>query len=68
LTLKVFVDGEALKAQIVGQPPVGLRATSATRFDVEESEASLEFSAGEAPAAEVTMRQNRRELVLKRVP
>jgi CubicO group peptidase (beta-lactamase class C family) len=68
LTLKVYLDGEALKGQIVGQPPVGLRATSPTQFDVEETEASLEFSAGDAPAAEVTMRQGGREMALKRVP
>lgn len=68
LTLKVYLDGETLKAQLVGQPPVTLLATSPTRFDVEETDASLEFSAGDAPATELTMRQNGRALVLKRVP
>jgi hypothetical protein len=53
---------------MTGQPPVGLRATSATQFDVEEAEASLEFSEGDAPSEEVTIRQGGREMVLKRVP
>ena len=68
LTLKVFVEGQGLVAQIAGQPPVTLRATSANKFDVEETGASVEFSAGDAPAGEVTMRQGGRELVLKRMP
>jgi D-alanyl-D-alanine carboxypeptidase len=68
VTLKVHLEGEALKARLGGQPPVSLRATSPTRFEVEEVEASLEFSAGDAPAAEVTLRQSGRERVLKRAP
>ena len=68
LTLKVYLDGEALKAQLPGQPPVSLRATSPTRFEVQEAEASLAFATGDSPAAEVVMRQNGRELVLKRAP
>jgi hypothetical protein len=67
LTLKVFIDGEALKAQLVGQPPVTLRATSATNFEVEETKATVAFSDGDAPATEVTIRQNGGEVVLKRV-
>lgn len=68
LTLTVYIDGEALKAQIAGQPPVSMRASSPTLFDVVETAASLEFSAGDAPAAEVTIRQNGRRTVLRRVP
>jgi hypothetical protein len=67
LSLRVFVEGDALKAQIEGQDPVGLRATSATQFDVAETGATLIFSQGTAPAAEVTVRQNGRETTLKRV-
>jgi D-alanyl-D-alanine carboxypeptidase len=67
LTLTVFIEGEALKSQIDGQPPVGLRAVSSTQFDVEEAPATLEFSGGDAPAGEVTIRQNGRETVLRRV-
>ena len=67
LTLTVYIDGETLKAQIAGQPPVSLRATSPTQFDVVETAASLEFSAGDTPAAEVTIRQNGRMTVLRRV-
>lgn len=68
LTLKVFLDGETLKAQLAGQPPLGLRAKSPTLFDVEESGATLEFPTGTAPAGEVTMRQYDKQIVLKRVP
>ncbi len=67
-SLKVYVEGETLKAQLAGQPPVGLRAVSPTKFDVEEDEATLEFPAGDAPAAEATIRQGGRAMVLKRVP
>jgi D-alanyl-D-alanine carboxypeptidase len=67
LTLKIFIDGEALKAQIVGQLPVGLRAKSPTLFDVEDSGATLEFPPGAEPATEVTMRQHERQMVLKRI-
>ena len=68
LTLRVYLEGDALLARIAGQPPVTLRATSPVRFDVEETGASVEFPGGDAPAAEVTMRQRGREMVLTRVP
>jgi D-alanyl-D-alanine carboxypeptidase len=67
LMLKVFIDGEALNAQLAGQAPVGLRASSPTNFEVEESGATLVFSDGDAPAAEVTIRQNGQTVVLKRL-
>lgn len=67
LTLRIFIDGDAFKAQLAGQPPVTLRATSPTQFEVEETRATLTFSDGDASAIEVTMRQNGREIVLKRV-
>lgn len=68
VALRVFLDGETLKAQIVDQPALDLRATSPTQFEQDETGASLEFSAGDAPAAELTIRQNGRETVLRRVP
>src|SRR5262249_31767135 len=68
LTLKVYLEAAALKAQRAGQPPVGLRPTSPTMCDVEETGATVEFSVGDGPSAAVTMRQNGRELVLDRVP
>jgi CubicO group peptidase (beta-lactamase class C family) len=68
LTLKVYFEGDELLAQIAGQPSVTLRATSPTRFDVEETGASVEFPAGPERAAEVTMRQGGREITLARVP
>jgi D-alanyl-D-alanine carboxypeptidase len=68
MTMKVFLEGEVLKAQLPEQPPVGLRATSPTMFDVEETGATVEFSAGDAPATQVTMRQGGREMTLERTP
>ena len=66
LTLRVYREGEVLLGRIAGQPPVTLRAKSPTRFDVEETGATVEFPAGDAPASEVTLRQGGREIVLKR--
>jgi D-alanyl-D-alanine carboxypeptidase len=67
-SLKVYLEGEKLKAQLAGQDPINLRATSPTEFDVEENGALVVFPAGDAPATEVSIRQNGREMVLKRVP
>jgi CubicO group peptidase (beta-lactamase class C family) len=66
LTLTVYVDGGGLKARMSDQPPVGLSASSPTEFDVEESDASLEFPAGDTPATQVIIRQNGRSLILHR--
>jgi len=66
--MTVFVDGEALKAQLPGQNSVTLRAASPTKFDIVEVEASLEFEAGDSPAQQVTLRQGGQELVFKRKP
>jgi D-alanyl-D-alanine carboxypeptidase len=68
LSLRVYLEGEAPRVQIAGQEPLGLRATSATRFEVDVTGAVVEFPAGDAPAAEVTIRQNGRELMLRRLP
>jgi CubicO group peptidase (beta-lactamase class C family) len=68
VALTIFLEGEALKAQIEGQPAVGLRATSPTQFVEDEAGASFDFQAGDAPAAELTIRQNGREAVLRRAP
>ncbi|MFN0207688.1 MAG: serine hydrolase domain-containing protein [Planctomycetota bacterium] len=78
MKMRVFVKGDTLMAQLAGQDPVTLRAMSSTRFDVVETAATLEFSAvkskdsgstaPEPPADEVTLKQNGREMILKRVP
>jgi len=68
LAMKVYVDAGALKAQLGGQPPVDLRAVSPTRFEVDETGASLDFPPGDGPAAELTVRQGAREVVLRRSP
>jgi D-alanyl-D-alanine carboxypeptidase len=68
VALTVFLDGESLMVQVVDQPTLGLRATSSTEFEQDETGASLGFSAGDAPAAELTIRQHGRETVLRRAP
>ncbi|HYE44017.1 MAG TPA: serine hydrolase domain-containing protein [Caulobacteraceae bacterium] len=68
LTMKVFLEGGLMKAQIVGQEPVDLRALSATRFESDLTGASFEFPETGSAAAEVTVRQNGREIVLRRTP
>jgi len=67
-TLKVSLDGEALMAQMSGQPPAVLGAKSATEFVIEETGGSIVFSAGDTPAAEAMFRLGGREMLLKRVP
>lgn len=66
--MTVTVEGEAVRGQLGGQPPVNLRPTSPTLFEAVEAEASLEFSGGDGPAAQFTLRQNGREMVFKRKP
>jgi CubicO group peptidase (beta-lactamase class C family) len=68
LSLRVYLGDGAPMVQMAGQDPLGLRATSATRFEVDISGAVVEFPAGDASAAEVTIRQNGRELLLRRLP
>jgi CubicO group peptidase (beta-lactamase class C family) len=68
LTMQVFMDGAGLKAQLAGQPPVTLSATTPLRFDVKEVDAVVEFDAGDGPASQLTIRQGGREIVLKRTP
>ncbi|MDB5471475.1 MAG: Serine-type D-Ala-D-Ala carboxypeptidase [Caulobacter sp.] len=68
MTMTVFVDGAALKAQLTGQDPVNLRAASAVKFDIVEVEASLEFAAGDGPPDQVTLTQGGRQIVFKRKP
>ncbi|MCE3289613.1 MAG: Serine-type D-Ala-D-Ala carboxypeptidase, partial [Caulobacter sp.] len=67
MEMKIVLEGETLKAQLTGQPPVTLRAVSAETFDIVEVPASLEFPTGPAPA-QVTLRQNGREIVFPRKP
>jgi D-alanyl-D-alanine carboxypeptidase len=67
-SMTITVEGEAVKAQLTGQSPVNLRPTSATVFEVVEVAASLEFTAGDDPAGQLTLRQNGREMAFKRKP
>lgn len=66
--MKVFLEGETLKAQLTGQDPVTLRPSSPLTFDVIEVGAVLTFPAGDAAPAQVTLRQNGREIVFSRKP
>lgn len=68
LSLRVYLEGPALKGQLTGQPPVNLRAISPTEFAVDEANARVVFQAGAAPAAELVIRQGGQEIPLKRKP
>ncbi|KGQ19360.1 Beta-lactamase [Lysobacter dokdonensis DS-58] len=67
MTLKINLVGDVLQAQLGDQPAIPLTPTSPTEFDVADSGATLEFTAGQGAAASVTMRQRGRALVLPRV-
>lgn len=64
--MTVFIDGETLRAQLPGQEPVTLRATSSTLFTVQEAEATIEFSPGDGPAAQATIHQGGRTMIMDR--
>ena len=65
-TMKIWVEGDKLQAQLAGQEPVTLVPNSATSFDVAETGATLTFPAGDGPAEQAAIRQGGREMVLKR--
>lgn len=50
------------------QPALELLAESATRFFLKDVDDTLEFPAGDAPAASVTSRQGGETMTLQRVP
>lgn len=67
MTLKVFVEGEALKAQMDGSPAFDMAASSPTSFSIAAFGAALEFAAGEGAAQTVTMKGGGQEIGFKRV-
>jgi D-alanyl-D-alanine carboxypeptidase len=67
MALTVFLEGDLLLAQIEGQPPATLRAISRIQFEVEEANASVEFSPADDTASQITIRENGRETRLNRV-
>ena len=67
MTLKVFVEGEALMAQLGGQPAFELAASSPTNFAVAAVGAALEFAAGDGAAQTLTLKQGGAELAFTRV-
>jgi D-alanyl-D-alanine carboxypeptidase len=68
VAVTVFLEGDALKAQIAGQSPFVLRATSPTQFALVDNDATLLFASGSAPADTLTVRQNGRATTLRRAP
>jgi len=68
VAVSVTLEGEVLMGQIADQEAFRLLATAPGQFDVEEAGASVEFSPGEGPAAELIIRQNGRETSLRRTP
>lgn len=68
MLMKLFIEGEALKVQLVGQPAFTLQASSPVQFSVPEVAAELTFADGSEPAASVTLRQGGQVIVFTRVP
>ncbi len=68
MLMKLFIEGEALKVQLVGQPAFTLQASSPVQFSVPEVAAELTFADGDGPAASLTLRQGGQTIEFKRVP
>lgn len=68
MVLNVFQQGEQLMAQMVGQPPFALAATSPTRFAIDAVGAVLEFAPEPGPARTLTLRQGGAVLEFLRAP
>ena len=68
MVLNVFQQGEQLMAQMVGQPPFALAATSPTRFAIDAVGAVLEFAPEPGPAKALTLRQGGAVLEFQRAP
>ena len=66
MLMTVALDGEKPTVQLSGQPAFEIFAESPTNFFLKVVEASLEFTAGEAPAASVTLRQGGQVIEFKR--
>ena len=68
LEMAVSLDGDALKAEMTGQPAVELFAESPTRFFLKVVDATIDFASGEGPPASITMRQGSETIEFKRKP
>ncbi|HUG23161.1 hypothetical protein [Piscinibacter sp.] len=66
MVLKVFVEGEGLKAQIVGQPAFELVASSPNQFSVPAVGADLAFAPEAGQAQTMTLKQGGQELAFAR--
>lgn len=67
LRLKVFVDAQGqLRAQVPGQPPVTLKASSPRELHIVEIDATLRFAPGDGPAAAVELEQGAGRVAMKR--
>lgn len=64
----MFLDGNQLMAQLVGQPAFEIFAQSPSVFFLTVVDATLEFGAGKGPAPTVTLHQGGNNLSLARVP
>jgi D-alanyl-D-alanine carboxypeptidase len=68
MELKVFLDGEKLKAQMGPSPAIDLLARSSHTFFAAAVDATLEFSQGESAAQAVTLHQGTDVIEFKRKP
>ena len=69
LGLRVFLDGERLKAEVVGAPPaIALFAESPSTFLVAEVDGTVEFAPAEGVPLTATLHQGNETIVAKRQP
>lgn len=64
--MSIFLEGDALKVQLSGQPAFDLFAESADRFYLTVVDATLEFSPGPSTAQTLTLRQGGAEIEFTR--
>jgi D-alanyl-D-alanine carboxypeptidase len=68
MQLRVFADGEQLKAQLTGQPAFEIFAETESRFYLTVVDAQLVFAPDSGPVESVTLLQNGAETVFTRSP
>ena len=68
MKMKVVMDGDQLKAQLGGQPPVDIFAESPDLFFMADVDVTLTFAAGKGKASVVTLSQGGHTMAFRRSP
>ena len=68
MKMKVFMDGNQLKAQMGGQPPVDIFAESPDLFFMTVDDATLAFAADKGNPSAVTLSQGNHTMAFRRLP